>query len=80
MLGSCYASTAQNLAQTHVPPAQVSLLFALESVFGTVFSMLFFGEALTPRLVLGFALIFAAILVSELGGPRVAKEKAAPRS
>lgn len=80
VLGSCYASTAQNLAQTHVPPAQVSLLFALESVFGTVFSMLFFGEALTPRLVLGFALIFAAILVSELGGPRVAKEKAAPRS
>lgn len=80
VLGSCYASTAQNLAQTHVPPAQVSLLFALESVFGTVFSVAFFGEALTPRLLLGFALIFAAILVSELSGPKASGEKAAPRS
>ncbi|MGN0072366.1 MAG: DMT family transporter [Coriobacteriales bacterium] len=79
VLGSCYASTAQNLAQTKVPPAQVSMLFALESVFGTVFSVLFLHEELNAQLLLGFALIFLAILVSELGGLKVSKEKAAPR-
>ena len=80
VLGSCYASTAQNLAQTKVPPAEVSMLFALESVFGTVFSVVFLHEALSAQLLLGFGLIFAAILVSELGGIKVSKEKAAPRS
>ena len=79
VLGSCYASTAQNLAQTKVPPAEVSMLFALESVFGTIFSVVFLHEALSAQLLLGFALIFAAILVSELGGIKVSKEKAAPR-
>ena len=47
------------------PPAQASLLLSLESVFGVVFSVLLYGEQLTSRLVSGFALIFAAILVSE---------------
>ena len=79
VLGSCYASTAQNLVQTKVPPAEVSMLFALESVFGTVFSVVFLHEALSAQLLLGFGLIFAAILVSELGGIKVSKEKAAPR-
>lgn len=80
VLGSCYASTAQNLAQTHVPPAQVSLLFALESVFGTLFSVLFFHEELGLRMLLGFALIFVAILISELSAPRASREEGAPRS
>ena len=56
------------------------MLFALESVFGTIFSVVFLHEALSAQLLLGFALIFAAILVSELGGIKVSKEKAAPRS
>ena len=68
LLSSCFASTAQNLAQTKIPPAQVSLLFSLESVFATVFSLAFYGEALTAKTLVGFALIFVAILVSELRG------------
>lgn len=68
LLGSLFGSTAQNLAQAHIPPAQVSLICALESVFGTIFSVIFMGEALTPQLLAGFALVFAAILLSELGG------------
>lgn len=68
LLGSLFGSTAQNLAQAHIPPAQVSLICALESVFGTIFSVIFMGEALTPQLLVGFVLVFAAILLSELGG------------
>ncbi|MBR2790926.1 MAG: hypothetical protein IKD70_10030, partial [Eggerthellaceae bacterium] len=39
----------------------------LESVFGVLFSVMFYGETLTIRVVMGFALIFLAILLSELG-------------
>ena len=67
LLGSCFATTAQNVAQTHVPPNEAGLLFAMESVFGTVFSVLFYGEVLTVKVLVGFALILAAVLASELG-------------
>lgn len=72
LLGSCFASTAQNIAQKHVSPSEASLLFALESLFGTLFSVLFYGETLTGLMVLGFALILAAVLACELQ-PRKAR-------
>lgn len=80
LLASCVALVFQNVALAHVPPTQASLLLSLESVFGVVFSVLVYGEQLTPRLLLGFALIFGAILVSELL-PRPPKEgRAAPEA
>ena len=65
VFASIVAFGIQNVSLAHVPPAQASLLLSLESVFGVVFSVLLYGERLTFRLVSGFALIFAAILVSE---------------
>lgn len=56
----------QNVSLAHVPPAQVSLFLSLESVFGVVFGVLVYGEVLTLRLLAGFALIFVAILISEM--------------
>lgn len=67
LLGSLFGSTVQNYAQSHIPPAQVSLICALESVFGTIFSIIFLNEAMTSQLLFGFTLVFAAILISELG-------------
>lgn len=66
LFASIFAFGAQNLALAHVPPAQASLLLSLESVFGVVFSVLMTGEEVTVRLLAGFVLIFAAIMVSEL--------------
>lgn len=66
VLSSCVCYVFQNVGLAHVPPAQGSLILSLESVFGVVFSVIFYGEQLTEQMVLGFALIFAAILVSEL--------------
>ena len=43
-----------------------AILLALESVFGVIFSCLLLGERVTPRMLLGFAVIFAALMVSEL--------------
>lgn len=66
VFGSCLALVFQNVALTHVPPAQVSLFLSLEAVFGVLFSVMLYGELLTARLGIGFCLIFIAILVSEL--------------
>ncbi len=56
----------QNIGQAHLPPATASLLLSLEAVFGVVFSVALGAEALSLRVVIGFALVFAAIVVSEV--------------
>ena len=63
---SIVAFGIQNVALAYVPPAQASLFLSLESVFGVVFSVALYGERITPMLALGFVLIFAAIMVSEV--------------
>ncbi len=68
--GVCYLF--QNVGLAHVAPAQGSLLLSLESVFGVLASVLLYGEVVTGRMMVGFALIFAAILLSELAPARKA--------
>ncbi|MEG0767544.1 MAG: DMT family transporter, partial [Clostridia bacterium] len=55
----------QIVGQKHTPPAAASLILSLESVFGVLFSVLFYGEQVTVRLGIGFAVIFLSILISE---------------
>lgn len=62
---SAVALLFQNVGQAHVHPATASVLLSLESVFGVVFSVIFYGEQMTVKLVVGFILIFVAIVVSE---------------
>ena len=76
VFASVVAFGIQNVSLAYVPPAQASLFLSLESVFGVVFSVLLYGEVLTARLVIGFILIFAAILVNELLAPRVEAKRA----
>lgn len=73
VLASAVCYVLQNVGLAHVPPAQGSLLLCLESVFGVVASVMLQGEQLTARMVLGFALIFAAVVLSELGPQLAAK-------
>ena len=56
----------QNIGQAHLPPASAALLLSLEAVFGVAFSVALGAETLTLRIVLGFALVFAAIVISEV--------------
>ncbi|WP_165171094.1 DMT family transporter [Adlercreutzia sp. ZJ242] len=78
IFASCVALVFQNVALAHVPPAQGSLLLSLESVFGVLFSVLLYGEQMTPRLLAGFALIFGAIVVSEVLPEKFGKRKDEP--
>lgn len=49
----------------YTPSSTAAMIMTLESVFGTLFSVLLYHEALTPRLIFGFALVFLAVLISE---------------
>lgn len=55
----------QNVGQSVTPAAPAAILLSLESVFGVLFSVVCYGETVTLRLILGFALIFLAVIASE---------------
>lgn len=55
----------QSFGQKFGDPSSSAIIMSLEAVFGVIFSMLFYGEQLTIRLVVGFALIFLSVLISE---------------
>lgn len=55
----------QNIGQKYADPSSAAILLSLESVFGILFSVWFCGERLSVLLILGFILIFSAILLSE---------------
>ncbi len=55
----------QLVGQKYAPPAGASLILSLESVFGVLFSVLFYGEVVQPRVFIGFLVVFGAIFLSE---------------
>lgn len=55
----------QTYGQKYTHPSAASVLLALESVFGTLVSVLFYDEKLSLRLLMGFLLIFVSVLISE---------------
>ncbi|WGT47514.1 DMT family transporter [Tessaracoccus lacteus] len=59
----------QTWAQRHIPPSRVVLLMAFEPVFATLFAVLFGGETLTLRFLLGGSMILAATLIGVRAGP-----------
>lgn len=66
----CVMSTAlcfvlQTFGQKHISSTTASIILTLESVFGAAFSVLVYHEKLSIRLIIGFVLIFAAVLISE---------------
>lgn len=76
---SCLCFVLLNRAMTLVDPAEGSILSALEAPFGVLSSVLFYHELITGRLVLGFALIFVAIVISEAGAELLARAKRVAR-
>jgi len=60
------AMSLQNIGQSMAPASHASILLSLESVFGVIFSCIILGEVVTAKMALGFVIIFAAVLVSEL--------------
>jgi drug/metabolite transporter (DMT)-like permease len=55
----------QTVGQKYTPPSAAAVIMTLESVFGTLISIMFYGEKLTVSIDTGFVLIFASVLISE---------------
>ena len=68
------AFALQNFCLKYMESSLASLFLSLESVFGVLFSAVFLRERLAPIMILGCALIFAAITLSNLSDmPRQAQ-------
>ena len=61
-----YAQFALIFGQRFTNVNEASIILCLESVFGTLFSIIFTGEYLSPPVIVGFVVIFIAMLISEL--------------
>lgn len=55
----------QSYGLKYAEPAIGGMIISLESVFGVLFSVILYHEAITLRMILGFAVIFAAIVLSQ---------------
>ena len=60
------AYTLQVLGQKHASPVVASLIMCFESVFAAVAGWIILGEALSPRELTGCAVMFAAIILSQV--------------
>lgn len=66
LFSGCGAYTLQMLGQRRVEPTTASLLLSPENVFSMLAGWLILGQKLTPRELFGCALVFVAVLSSQL--------------
>ena len=64
------AFTFQVLGQARVEPTVASMLMSLESVFGAIGGALLIGERMNAVEIIGCAVVFGAIILSQLPGKR----------
>lgn len=67
VLCTAVALSLQNFGQKYTNPSAAALVLCLEAVFGVIFSVVFYHEVLTAKIVAGFVLILVSIVISELG-------------
>ena len=63
---SATAFTLQMVAQKYLHPVTATLLMSLESVFAVLGGWIFLKEVLTPRELAGCAIIFAAVIITQI--------------
>ena len=65
VFATAIALLLQNIGQKYTPPSQAAVILSLEGGLGVAFSIVFYHELMTIRLLIGFILIFASVLISE---------------
>ncbi|WP_211229510.1 DMT family transporter [Nakamurella lactea] len=66
LVSGAIAMIVQSWAQAHLAASRAAIIMSTEPLWATVFSVTFFDEPLTIRIVIGGATILAAMLVVEL--------------
>ena len=77
VMATTVALLFQNVGQVWSAPSSAAVILSLESVFGVLFSVLFYGDPVTGQLLAGFALIFVAVVCSETKFSFLRKKKSA---
>lgn len=65
VFATAVALLLQNVGQKYTHPAPAAIIMSLESVFGALFSVVFYHEIISVRLFIGFCFIFVAVIISE---------------
>lgn len=63
---SAFCFIGQAVAQQYTSPTHTGLIFSLEPIFAAMFAMMFLGEGLTMKLLIGGAFILFGNLVAQL--------------
>jgi drug/metabolite transporter (DMT)-like permease len=70
LMAGAVAIWAQTWAQSHLPATRAAIVMTLEPVFAAGFAVGLGGESLTVRMILGGAMVLAAMYTVELIGRR----------
>ena len=68
-LGATATHIMVTLAMKHTSSIHASIICSLEAVFGIVLAVLFLGDRLSLRSILGCILVFMAVLLTEVWEP-----------
>ncbi len=66
MFSTAFAFLTQNFAQKHAAASKVAIILSLESVFGALLSAIVLKETFSPLMIVGFVIVFIAVLLTEL--------------
>lgn len=69
-----FGFTLQVVGQKHASPAASAIILQMEAVIAAITGWLFLKEVMTPRMVLGAAVMLAGLLISQLWGIFVVKK------
>ncbi len=70
LVAGALALVAQTWAQAHLSSTRAAIIMTMEPVFAAFFAVLFGGESLTARMLIGGALVLAAMYLVELSPRR----------
>ncbi len=77
LIAGALALVVQTWAQAHLAATRAAIIMTMEPVWAGLFAVLFGGELLGPRVVLGGALVLAAMYLVELGPRRPGEQDVA---
>ena len=74
IMSSGVAYTLQIVGQKGFDPSLASIILSLESVFGVIGGAMLHGEIMSPKEYAGCAIVFLAVIISQLDFDKIAKK------
>lgn len=70
LISTLVCQLLQSVCQKYTKPENASLIMSLESLFGALGSVIFLHERMSAKMILGCALMMAAIVLANVGGEK----------